>query len=321
MDTPIIEARAISKHFGKVRAVRNVDVLVRAGQVTALLGPNGAGKTTTLRMLTTLSKPDSGSITVAGYDAIHQTNAVRSHIGVTGQAVSLDESLSGLQNLVMIGRLYHFSGRVAKRRAQELLQQFGLSDAARRAVKTYSGGMRRRLDLAASLVAMPPILFLDEPTTGLDPQSRNEVWKTVRQLVAKGGTVVLTTQYLEEADQLADYVYVIDHGSIIAAGTPAKLKSKLSSERLDITLVRPSDAVKLKKILDRVQSPETDNGTLSFTIADGEQGLKEITALLQLLIAAKMPVETYSIQRPTLEEVFLRLIAKDKAGSNTRGDV
>jgi len=319
MNSPIIEATAISKSFGKVPAVQGVDLGVEQGSVVALLGPNGAGKTTTLRMLTTLTKPDKGSIAIAGYDVLRQVDRVRSQIGVTGQSVSLDDTLTGLQNLTMVGRLYHLGSRISRKRTIELLSQFGLTDAARRAVGTYSGGMRRRLDLAASLVAMPPILFLDEPTTGLDPQSRNDVWKTVRDLVSKGTTVLLTTQYLEEADQLADIIFVIDHGRIIAKGTPADLKDKLSSERLDITLKNPDDTAKAPKLFAKASSDKIRKDTFSFTVVSGEKGLQEIVSILQQLVTAGVAVKEYSVQRPTLEEVFLRLVSRG-ASPNLEGD-
>jgi daunorubicin resistance ABC transporter ATP-binding subunit len=229
--TLIVEAHGMTKAFGKTRAVQDVDLAVPQGAVVALLGPNGAGKTTTIRILTTLLEPDSGTITIAGHDVLREPNKVRSKIGLAGQSVTLDEYLSGLQNLTMIGRLYRFSRKDARRRGSELIEQFGLADAASRPVRTYSGGMRRRLDLAASLIAAPSILFLDEPTAGLDPESRNTAWEVIRGLVRGGTTVLLTTQYIEEADQLADTATIIDHGRIVTSDTPGRLKDGLGGAR------------------------------------------------------------------------------------------
>ena len=236
----IVQAHGVRKTFGKQQVLDDIDLEVRRGSVLALLGPNGAGKTTTVRILTTLLKPDSGSITVAGHDVLREPDQVRSRIGVVGQSVTMDNHLSGLQNMEMIGRLYHFSRKDAQRRARELIDQFGLSDSADKPVKAYSGGMRRRLDLAAGLIASPQVLFLDEPTAGLDPDSRNTAWEAIRGLVRAGTTILLTTQYLEEADQLAEAVVVIDHGRVITSATPANLKSRLGGQRLDISLADPA---------------------------------------------------------------------------------
>lgn len=308
---PIIEARAVSKSFGRIQAVQDVSLAVPQGTIVALLGPNGAGKTTTVKMLTTLTKPDKGNITIAGYDAVRQSDAVRSQIGVTGQSVSLDETLTGVQNLTMIGRLYHLSNAVGRKRSHELLDQFDLANAAHRAVKTYSGGMLRRLDLAASLLAKPRVLFLDEPTTGLDPQSRNDVWKTIRDLVANGTTVLLTTQNLEEADQLADFICVIDHGRIIASGTPGELKDLLNTQRLDVRLAKPQeDTARLSPHLAKAVADDAYKDTLSFAVASGTQGMKEVADILGQLVAAGVAVKEYTVHRPTLEEVFLQLIGR-----------
>jgi oleandomycin transport system ATP-binding protein len=228
-----ITAEALTKRFGTVTAVDGIDLAIAEGTVFGLLGPNGAGKTTTVSMLATLIRPDSGRATVAGYDVTTQAHQVRQLIGLTGQYASVDETLTGAENLTLIGRLTGLPRKAAKRRASDLLAQFRLEDAASRAAKTYSGGMRRRLDLAASLVARPRVLFLDEPTTGLDPRSRNEVWEVVRDLTDDGVTVLLTTQYLEEADQLAERIAVIDHGLVIAAGTPDELKASTGAASLD----------------------------------------------------------------------------------------
>jgi ABC-2 type transport system ATP-binding protein len=308
MAADIIQAKGIMKAFGKTKALDGVDINVPQGSVLALLGPNGAGKTTMVSILTTLLKPDSGSVMVADYDALREPDKVRSSIGLTGQSVAVDGYMSGLQNLAMIGRLYRLSSKDARRRARELIEQFELTDAADRPAKTYSGGMRRRLDLAASLIVAPPILFLDEPTTGLDPESRNTTWAIIRNLVKSGTTLLLTTQYLEEADQLADNIAVIDHGHIIAEGTPAKLKNKLGGERLDVTLANPADIKRVPALQKVALSNDEQENTLSFKIAKNEQGLKEITAILQQLITAKVAVEDYAIHSPTLEEAFLQLI-------------
>jgi ABC-2 type transport system ATP-binding protein len=303
-----VEAQGITKTFGKTRVLKGIDLAVPEGTVLALLGPNGAGKTTTVRILATLLKPDSGMITVAGYDVRREPDKVRSKIGVAGQSVTMDGYLSGLQNLIMIGRLYRFSGKDAKRRGQELIEQFGLADAAGRPVQAYSGGMRRRLDLAASLIATPPLLFLDEPTTGLDPESRNTAWEIIRRLAHEGTTLLLTTQYIEEADQLADMATIIDHGRIITTDTPARLKDELGAGRLDIKLADPTAIEGVPDLREKVLPVEIRQGTISFAIPKGEPGLKEVTSILQRLVNEGVAVEDYALQRPTLEEAFLQLV-------------
>ena len=308
MPANIVEAHGITKTLGKTDVLKGIDLTVPEGTVLALLGPNGAGKTTTVRILTTLLKPDRGIITVVGHDVRREPDKVRSKIGVVGQSVTMDGYLSGLQNLTMIGRLYRFSGKDAKRRGQELIEQFGLADAASRPVRTYSGGMRRRLDLAASLIAAPPLLFLDEPTTGLDPESRNTAWEIIRRLAREGTTVLLTTQYIEEADQLADMATIIDHGRIITSGTPTRLKEELGSDRLDIKLADPAAVEGIPELREKALPVEIRPGTLSFAIPKGEPGLKEVTSILQRLIDEGVAVEDYALQRPTLEEAFLQLV-------------
>lgn len=308
MATNIVEARGVTKFFGKTQVLKGVDIDVPQGSVLALLGPNGAGKTTTVRILTTLLKPDGGTVTIAGHDVMREPDKVRSNIGVAGQSVTMDGLLSGLHNLTMIGRLYRFSRKDSRRRAVDLLEQFGLTDAGDRQVQTYSGGMRRRLDLAASLVAAPPILFLDEPTTGLDPESRNKAWDVIRDLVRAGTTLLLTTQYIEEADQLADMATIIDHGRIITSDTPTRLKEEFGGERLDIKLADPTSLDRVPELKDKALQVEIQKDMLSFAIPKGERGLKEVASILEQLIHNGVDVEDYSIQRPTLEEAFLQLI-------------
>jgi ABC-2 type transport system ATP-binding protein len=314
--TNIVEARGITKTFGRSQVLKGIDLTVEQGTVLALLGPNGAGKTTTFRILTTLLKPDSGTITIAGYDGLREPDQVRSRIGVAGQSVTMDGYLTGMQNLTMIGRLYRFGRKDARRRAADLIEQFGLADAAHRPVQTYSGGMRRRLDLAASLMAGPPLLFLDEPTTGLDPESRNTAWRAIRDLVRGGTTLLLTTQYIEEADQLADIATIIDHGRIITSDTPTRLKEELGGERLDIQLADPAALDSVPELRERALPVEIREGALSFAIPRGERGLKEVASILEQLVNHGVAVDGYSIQRPTLEEAFLQLIGQGAVESS-----
>src|SRR6266480_4365308 len=238
---PAILAEGLHKHYGKTHALDGLDLIAEEGTVLGLLGPNGAGKTTAVRILTTLLRPDAGRAEVAGLDVVKEANALRSRIGLAGQYAAVDENLTGFENLEMFGRLYHLSGAVARQRANELLERFDLVDAARRTLKTYSGGMRRRLDLAASLIISPPVLFLDEPTTGLDPRGRLAMWEVISSLVADGTTVLLTTQYLEEADHLADQIVVVDLGRVIARGTADELKAQVGDERIELTLAQGGD--------------------------------------------------------------------------------
>jgi ABC-2 type transport system ATP-binding protein len=306
----MIRTTALAKSFGKVAAVREVDLQVERGQVLALLGPNGAGKTTTLRMLSTLTKPSAGQVFVGGFDAVREPRKVQSLIGLAGQSASIDEKLTAIQNLTMLGRLYRLSARTAKARAIQLTEGFGLAEAAHRAAKTYSGGMRRKLDLAASLIMAPPVLFLDEPTTGLDPVSRNTLWEIVRDLVRAGTTVLLTTQYLEEADQLADRVTVIDRGRVVADSTAAQLKAQVGQTGLEVATAGPADYVRLRAVHpERLTFEEPDTCTVVFRIQDGgAEGLRDLQALLAGILAAGIPVAHYNIRRPTLDDAFLQMI-------------
>jgi oleandomycin transport system ATP-binding protein len=305
MTTSAIEAEGLVKTFGKVRALGGIDMVAREGTVFGLLGPNGAGKTTAIRVLSTLLKPDSGRASVGGFDVVRQPGEVRRLIGLTGQYAAVDELLSGQENLYMLGRLLGFPVADARSRAKELLQAFNLSDAATKIVKQYSGGMRRRLDLAASLVGRPRFLYLDEPTTGLDPRGRLELWGMIRGLVAGGTTVLLTTQYLEEADKLADEIVVIDHGKVIAAGTPQELKTRVGGHVLQARPADPSDAEKTERIMSEFaasgESTHSDGEVVSVTIND-RSALGEVVRRLD---DAGITVDDLSLRRPSLDEVFL----------------
>jgi ABC-2 type transport system ATP-binding protein len=304
----VILADQIEKSFGATRALRGVSIEVSEGAILGVLGPNGAGKTTLVRILSTLTKPDAGRAEVAGFDVLAHPAAVRSRIGLTGQYAALDEILTGRENLEMIGRLYRLSKADAKRRTGELLERFRLTDAAGRIVKTYSGGMRRRLDLAASLIAAPPVLFLDEPTTGLDPRSRLEMWALIEELVAGGTTLLLTTQYLEEADRLADTIAVVDHGLVIARGTAAELKRQVGGERIELTLPAGSNLAAAAGVLTRLgaQEPQIDHEHWQVTAPiDATPGLT--TTVAAELQAIGLQLDAAALLRPTLDDVFLTL--------------
>jgi oleandomycin transport system ATP-binding protein len=306
----VIQVEGLGKTFGATRALDGVDLAVRRGTVLGLLGPNGSGKTTTVRVLATLLRPDSGRARVLGHDVVAEPEAVRSRIGLTGQYAAVDEALSGTDNLVLVARLLDLSRREARRRAAELVERFGLADAAGRRVRTYSGGMRRRLDLAVSLVGRPDVLFLDEPTTGLDPRHRNEVWDEVRALAADGTTVLLTTQYLEEAEQLADDLVVLDHGRVIAAGTPAALKAEVGGQRLHVRPLRPADLpAVMASVADLVfpDAPAVD-ATGELTAAAPEPGV--LLRVAERLEAAGLPVAELGLRLPSLDDVFLTLTGR-----------
>jgi daunorubicin resistance ABC transporter ATP-binding subunit len=305
-----IEATGVAKSFGSVQALRGVDLTVRAGALAALLGPNGAGKTTLVRILATLLRQDSGTVRVLGRDVATQPYAVRSAIGLTGQYAGLDEALHGRANLVLIGRLGGLGRREAGRRAAELAERFGLTDAAGRAVRTYSGGMRRRLDLAASLMNRPALLILDEPTTGLDPGSRAELWSALRELRDAGTTMLLTTQYLEEADRFADVVHVLDHGLIIATGTAADLKARTGTQVVDV-LLAGQDAAAARASLGARLAPadvRVDEASRRLTIV-ARDGLGTLLTAAELLQADGIGVDDISLRQPSLDEAFLALTA------------
>jgi ABC-2 type transport system ATP-binding protein len=298
------------KHFGSTKAVDGVDLVVPTGSVYGVLGPNGAGKTTTVRMLATLLKPDEGQAKIFGYDVTADSVAVRSLVGVTGQYASVDEDLSATENLIVFGRLLGNSRRASRQRAHDLLEEFGLTDAAKRPLKQFSGGMRRRLDLAASLIATPPLLFLDEPTTGLDPRTRAQMWDTIRRLVAGGSTVLLTTQYLDEADQLADRIAVIDHGRVIADGTADELKSSVGSSTLQLTpadkAMAPAAAALIERILSEPAKLSAEAGRITAPMDRPDLLPDVLIALREEGIA----IEGLNVQKPSLDEVFLTITGK-----------
>jgi ABC-2 type transport system ATP-binding protein len=311
---PAIEARELTRRFGQTRAVDGLSLTVPQGGVYGVLGPNGAGKTTLIRMLATLLRPDGGTARVFGYDIVREAEAVRRCIGLTGQFASIDPELTGLENLVLLGRLLGLRRREAKARARELIAMIGLSDGGRRQVMNLSGGMRRRLDIAASLIVRPALLFLDEPTTGLDPRSRRQTWEIVRSIVAEGTTVVLTTQYLDEADRLASRIAVIDRGRVIAEGTSAELKATVGAGRLQVRLLDPDRREEAAQLLSRELATsiriESDPSVLTAQIATTD-GAHEIgartTRALDHLFAAGVSVDEFALGQPSLDEVFLTL--------------
>ncbi|GAA0619147.1 daunorubicin resistance protein DrrA family ABC transporter ATP-binding protein [Kutzneria viridogrisea] len=303
-----VVAEGLRKQYGDKMALDGFDLTVAEGTVCGLLGPNGAGKTTAVRILATLLRPDGGRARVAGLDLGTDAAAVRARIGLVGQQTAVDEVLSGWQNLVMFGRLHHLGAARARARAAELLDRFGLAEAGRKPVKQYSGGMRRRLDLAAGMILAPAVLYLDEPTTGLDPRARNEVWSAVRALVAEGTTVLLTTQYLDEADQLAGQISVIDHGRVIAEGTPEQLKSRIGGDQLELVLHEESDLPAAAEVVRRVSGAaaevDRDGRRVSAPVRDRVAALTEV---VRALAERGVPVQDIALRRPTLDEVFLEL--------------
>ncbi|MGC0330447.1 ABC-2 type transport system ATP-binding protein [Streptomyces sp. SAI-170] len=320
MTDAAIAVEGARKAYGDTKALDGLDLEIRRGTVHAVLGPNGAGKTTLVRILSTLLRPDSGRIEVAGHDVVTHAREVRLRIGLLGQYAALDEELGGRQNLELFGRLHHLGARHARVRADELLERFGLTDTGRRAVKQYSGGMRRRLDLAASLITDPEVLFLDEPTTGLDPRGRAEVWAAVRSLVGAGTTVLLTTQYLEEADQLAHRVSVVDSGRVVADGTPEQLKSAIGGDRIDVVL---RDAGQLGAAV-ALLPPDVDKGDVSVDAdrrllsAPVTDRMTALAGIVRALEEAGVEAEDIALRRPTLDEVFLHLTGDEHRSGGHR---
>ena len=304
----IIVADGLVKKYGDVVALDGLDLRVPEGTVYGLLGPNGAGKTTCVRILTTLLKPDAGTASVAGFDVVKKPNSVRRVIGLTGQYAAVDEYLTGRENLRMFGDLYHLAPAYVKERSQELLERFDLADAADRSLRTYSGGMRRRLDLAASLIAKPKVLFLDEPTTGLDPRSRIGLWEVIKDLVADGTTVLLTTQYLEEADQLAEEIVVIDHGRVIAKGTSDALKDQVGGDRLEVVVGAPEAVERAVRVLEQVSSGQVvADADARKVVAPVSGGSSVLVDAIRALDGEGVPVADVVLRRPTLDDVFLAL--------------
>ena len=297
-----IEVNHLKKSFGELTVLKDVTFSAATGEILALLGPNGAGKTTTINILSTLLLPDSGTATVAGHNVVKKGDKVRASIGLTGQFAAVDEYLTGRENVALIGKLYHLPSDEIKRKTTELIKKFDLEEAADRPARTYSGGMKRRLDLAMSLVADPPVLFLDEPTTGLDPRSRITLWNMIKELASAGTTVLLTTQYMEEADFLANNIIVIDHGTVIAEGSPTQLKAKAGADTIEVTFLKAAELKKAKDLLKG--TADEDNLSLSVPSNKGVTSLKEV---LQRLEQAKITVDTATLRRPTLDDVFLAL--------------
>ena len=315
-----IETKGLVKVFGENRAVDGVDLKIEPGMVFGLLGPNGAGKTTTIRMLATLLRPDDGSATVLGHDVVREADQVRSRVSMTGQYASVDEDLTGTENLVMLARLLGFDKQGARERSAELLEAFGLSDAADRQIKNYSGGMRRRIDIAASIVVAPDLIFLDEPTTGLDPRSRNQVWNVVRALVADGTTVLLTTQYLDEADQLADRIAVIDHGKVIAEGTSSELKASVGAGALHVRVAEPEQAEQAEQMLVAALGDEVSRESDGISLSARADDPSLVASLLTQLNDSGVEVTEFSLGQPSLDEVFLALTGHPAEDDAERSD-
>ncbi len=314
-----IVVKGVRKSFGKLKVLDGINLRIERGTILALLGPNGAGKTTMVRILSTLLKPDSGTITIEGYEVVRQADSVRGIIGLTGQYAAVDEYLTGRENLKMMGRLYHLSSGDAARRTEELLTQFDLIKAADRQAKTYSGGMSRRLDLAVSLIATPPVIFLDEPTTGLDPRSRLAMWDVIKSLAEQGSTILLTTQQLEEADQLANRIVVIDGGKVIAEGTPDQLKAKVGKERIEFIFETATDLQKALRIITG-STVEADENRRSMSVAN-DGGVRKLKSLLEKLENTRIKVESLSLHKPTLDDVFLQLTGHGAPASGNEEDI
>lgn len=307
---PAISISGLKKSYGSVDVLRGIDLTVEKGTMLALLGPNGAGKTTTVRILSTLLSFDAGTVVINGFDVSRDADKIRSVIGLTGQSAAVDELLTGRENLVMMGQLYRLTASSVKARAEELLSEFNLVDAANRPVKTYSGGMRRRLDLAVSLIAAPPIIFLDEPTTGLDPRSRIAMWEIIKRLMQGGTTILLTTQYLEEADQLADRIVVIDGGKVIAEGTAKELKAKVGKDRLELVFADTKTMQAAAKKLGTASADQNSKEqSLSMTINDTNEDVRHV---LDVLAGAGIRFQSLAVHKPTLDDVFLSLTGKQK---------
>jgi ABC-2 type transport system ATP-binding protein len=322
---PAIEAKGLVKTFGTTRALDGIDLHIPAGSVYGLLGPNGAGKTTAVRVLATLTRPDAGVATVFGHDVVREADRVRAKVSLTGQYASVDEDLTGAENLVLLARLLGHRKPSARRRAAELLAAFGLADASDRQVKRYSGGMRRRIDIAASILNTPELLFLDEPTTGLDPRSRNQVWEIIRAVVAHGTTVLLTTQYLDEADRLASRIAVVDHGKVIAEGTPGELKSSIGAGTVHLRLRDADQREQARRVLaealDTVVEPEADPVSLTARVGGdgaGFQASEQAARALTELARAGIVVDDFSLGQPSLDEVFLALTDHTAAEAGER---
>ncbi|WP_394942280.1 ATP-binding cassette domain-containing protein [Psychromicrobium sp. YIM B11713] len=316
-----IEAHGLVKIFGEQRAVDGVDLSVQAGTVYGVLGPNGAGKTTTISMLATLLKADAGEAKIFGHDVRHEAQVVRQLIGVTGQYASVDENLSATENLRLFSKLLGLSGRAAKLKSAELLEEFGLTEAAKRPLKKFSGGMRRRLDLAASLIAQPPLIFLDEPTTGLDPRTRAQMWDTIRRLVSSGSTVLLTTQYLDEADQLADRIAVIDRGKVVAEGTADQLKASVGNSALLLNLANPEELQAAKLIIEQTLGTKASESPERGRLIAPMQSADLVTDLLLRLREASIRVAEISVQKPSLDEVFMTLTGHPATEEDTSTEV
>jgi len=316
----VINVKNLRKSYGDLKVLKGITFEVKRGQILALLGPNGAGKTTTIRILSTLLEADSGSAAINGYDVVQNAGKVRESIGLTGQYAAVDEYLTGEENLYMMGRLYHLSKKVTRQRTDDLLRQVDLVDAAKRPVKTYSGGMKRRIDLAMSLISAPPVIFLDEPTTGLDPRSRASMWDMIRKLSDNGTTILLTTQYMDEADQLADKIIVIDNGQVIAEGTSTELKAKVGSDRLELTIDAKSnfdDAVTAVG----GEKTEIDREARTISVVASKSGVLKLKQVLQKLEDAHVKVDNVSLHRPTLDDVFMSLtghIATTKSNETSK---